>query len=332
MTTEVEERIHKALETHPLERLADGYRRVHPGAGIGTLRLLPFNLVQGGLQVVAVAEVLAEYSPGSVPAFSPLGVQRLNAMAVYGPYELRGGQLRQTAQYSIYANEPAAHLAAQSVLNAFGGQLPIGRSVALSTLSVAKHDEQRAHHNMPRQWAVPVPEESLQSAAQQLQQRGLSASHDATSVWAELALSGDCPSRAIDPTAETAAVHVYTGIPHPIAGVGYLSTISLPPGKSPRNAVEISRRLNAAELEQVDFAPRLGAWGLHGPDDLLAYSSFLPCAEPKINLHLTLLWWCALRAAWLRDRYWVADQGIVLDKPGAGAPQNPVPEGSGPPA
>jgi hypothetical protein len=29
---------------------------------------------------------------------------------------------------------------------------------------------------------------------------------------------------------------------------------------------------------------------------------------------MAMMWWCARRAAWIRDRYWVAQQGIVLDK------------------
>ncbi len=73
------------------------------------------------------------------------------------------------------------------------------------------------------------------------------------------------------------------------------------------------RRLNALELEQVDFAPRIGAWGLHGPNGLPGYSIFIPCAEPVGGLHMAIMWWCVRRAAWLRDRFWVAKRGITVD-------------------
>ncbi len=312
MASEVEERIHRALSAHPLEKIDQGYRRVHE-TGISTLRLLPVQGAPQGMHVVAIAEVLTEYKLAGLPSFHAIGVQRLNAMAVHGAYYLSNGQLRQTAQYSIHSDEPAVHLAAQSILNAFGGQLPIGRSTALATSSTAVLEEQRAHHAMPRQWQKPLDEESLKAAATLLQGRGLAASNGPTAVWAEYPLSGDCPSRSIDPQAETALLQVNAGISHPIAGAGYLAAISLPLTRAPANSAAICRRLNAMELEQVDFVPRVGAWGLHGPGDLPGYSCFIPCADPIDGMHLTIMWWCALRAAWIRDRLWVAKSGIQLD-------------------
>ena len=315
MTSEVEERIHKTLASHPLERIEGGYRLAHEaGVGASTLRLLPAGEPRDGQQVVAIAEVVAEYGPVGMPSFHPAGLQRLNRMAIYGAYHMQGDQLRQTAQFSIYGKEPSAHLAAQSILNAFGAQLPLGRSSALATVSAAMLEQQRAHHAMPREWKKPVDEQSMQAAAAALQARGLAASNNATSIWAEIAMSGDCPSRSIDPQAETALLQVTTATAHPIAGAGYLATIFLPLQKPPANSDEICRRLNALELEQVEFAPRNGAWGLHGKDDLPGYTCFVPCPEPIDGMHMALMWWCAGRAAWLRDGFWVAQQGIVFDK------------------
>jgi hypothetical protein len=314
VTSEVEERIHQALISHPLERIEDGYRLVHKsGAGISTLRLLPADEVRDGQHVVAIAEIVAKYNSAGLPSFHETGVERLNARAVHGAYQLSGRNLLQTAKFSIYSDEPAVHLAAQSILNAFGAQLPIGLSIALSTTSAAAQEQQRAHHALPREWQIPLGEESLQAARTTLQQRGLAASNDRTAVWAELPLSGDCPSRSIDPAAETALLQVKTGISHPIAGAGYLSTISLPFTQAPADSVAICRRLNALELEQVDFAPRNGAWGLHGPNGLPAYSCFIPAAEPLDGLHMAIMWWCVRRAAWLRDRVWQARAGLTLD-------------------
>jgi hypothetical protein len=314
VASEVEERVHKALERHPLERIEHGYRLVHPqGAGISTLRLLPAGAVREGSQVVSIAEIVAEYNSPGLPPLHSIGVQRLNSWAVHGAYHVDNGRLRQTAQYSIHANEPAAHLAAQSILNAFGGQLPLGRSTALAVASAAALRQQRAHHGMPSRWAKPLEEGALIAATTMLRQQGLAASNNSTAVWAELPLSGDCPSRAIDPQAETALLLINAGVPHPVAGAGYLATISLPMTQAPANAAEICARLNELEFQQADFVPRVGAWGLHVPDDLPGYSCFIPCAEPWGDLHMTILWWCVRRAAWLRDRFWVAKAGLQLD-------------------
>jgi hypothetical protein len=310
VTSEVEQRIHNALARHPLERMEQGYRMVHPqGAGISTLRLLPVNGTGEGAQVVSIAEIAAEYDSG-LPTFHATGVQRLNSWAVHGAYHQSGGRLRQTAQLSIYANEPAVHLTVQSILNAFGGQLPLGRSIALAVTSAAVLKQQRAHHALPPRWQTPLDPESLNAASAMLRQRGLAASNNSTSVWAELPLSGDCPSRSIDPQAETALLQVNVGVPHPIAGAGYLATISLPLPQAPADSAEVCARLNALELQEVDFVPRLGAWGLHAPNDLPGYSCFIPSAEALGGLHTTLMWWCARRAAWLRDRFWKAKAGL----------------------
>jgi hypothetical protein len=313
MSSEVVERIHKALASHPLERIENGYRRVHPeGGGRSILRLLPVNVAVDGAHVDTIAEVVAEYDSVNLPSFHATGVQRLNARAVYGAYHLSNGQLRQTAQYSIYSNESAAHAAAQSILNAFGSQLPLGRSMALGITSAAMLKEQRAFHGLAPQWQTSLGEESFKTAANLLQQNGWAAANSATSVWAEVPLSGNCPSRSIDPQAETALLQVNEGIPHPIAGAGYLATISLPTAEAPPNAAEICARLNALEMQQVDFVPRLGAWGLLGPKDLPVYSCFIPCTQPLGDMHITLMWWCVSRTVWLREKFWAAKQGLQL--------------------
>jgi hypothetical protein len=312
--SEVEERIHKALSRHSLERIEHGYRLVHPqGAGTSTLRLLPANVVRDQWHVVSIAEIVAEYNHVGLPSFSAIGVQRLNSWAVHGAYHLDKRGLRQSAQYSIYAGEPAAHFAAQRILNAFGGQLPIGRSTALATASAAALKQQRAHHAMPARWPKPLDEEALRAATAALQERGLAASNNATVVWAEFPLSGDCPSRAIDPQAETALLQVNVGVPHPVAGAGYLATISLPMTQAPPNCAEICAKLNELELAEADFVPRLGAWGLHVPNDLPGYSCFIPSAAPLDGLHITLMWWCVRRASWLRERLWTAKLGLTLE-------------------
>ena len=314
MASEVEERIHRALSSHSLERTADGYRLVHPaGAGISTLRILPATAVVDGEDLVAVAEIEANYGLAGLPPFHATGVQRLNSWAVHGAYALDDDRLRQTAQFSIYAKEPAVHLAVQTILNAFGAQLPIGRSTALATVSEAALKQQRAHHAMRGKWRKPLEEAQLQSAAQLFQEQGLAASSNATALWAEFPLSGDCPSRSVDPDAETALLQVNAGIAHPIAGAGYLATVALPLKDAVPNAAALCGELNRFELWETDFVPRLGAWGLHAPHDVPAYSCFIPAPEPVPAMHTALMWWCVRRAAWIRSRFWAPQRGLRLE-------------------
>ena len=316
LTSEVEDRIHKALAPHRLERIDGGYRVVHPlGAGISTLRLLPGE-GRPGSNLAGVAEITAEYGPAGMPVFHAEGVQRLNSWAVHGAYQVAEGHLRQKAQWSLYSDEPEIHFAVQAILNAFGAQLPLGRSTALATGSAAVLKQQRAHHAMPSRWPNPLDEHALTAAADALRRRGLAASNSATAVWAELPLSGDCPSRALDPKAETALLQVNLGGPHPVAGAGYLATISLPlqraAANTVANAAETCRRLNELEFQQLDFVPRLGAWGLHPPDDLPGYSCFVPTPAAQEGMHMALMGWCVRRAVWLRDGYWQAGVGIAV--------------------
>jgi hypothetical protein len=315
LTGEIADRIHQALAKHPLERLADGYRLVHPGGvGAGTLRLLPVAPEGEGPRVLSVVEIAAEYRAPALQRFHAAGVQRLNALALHGAFDLQGDTLVQKAQLSIYSNEVSAPFMTWLALTAFGQQLPLGQSTALATASAAILEQQRAHHGMPRQWHQPLAADALQATVASLHSRGLAASHNDKAVWAEVALSGTCPSRSIDPKAETALLQVTVGTPHPIAGAGYLASVSLPWPKAPADPAATCRRLNELEMGMPDFVPRLGAWGLHGPEDVPRYTCFIPCPEPFADLHSTMIWWQAVRAAWIRDDLWVAGEGIDFGK------------------
>ncbi len=126
-------------------------------------------------------------------------------------------------------------------------------------------------------------------------------------------MSGECPSRSIDPSAETAILQVNVASAHPIAGAGYLATITLPPAAAASDAASICARLNELEMQETDFVPRLGAWGLHATADLPGYSCFIPTSERSGALHLTMMWWSVRRAAWLRDRFWAKTVGFKRD-------------------
>ena len=311
MTSEIEERIHQALGKHQLERITDGYRLVHAGGvGVSTLRLLPVEPAGEGPRVLTIVEITAEYLAPALLRFHPAGVQRLNALALHGAFEQQGEALLQRAQLSLYSNEVSAPFMTWLALTAFGQQLPLGQSTALATASAAVLEQQRSHHGMPRQWNQPLGPDALKATVDSLHSRGLAASHNDKAVWAEVPLSGTCPSRSIDPRAETALLQVNVDTPHPIAGAGYLASLSLPWPKPPTDPAGICKRLNELEMARADFVPRLGAWGLHGPEDIPRYTCFIPCAEPFVDLHSTMIWWQAVRAAWIRDELWVAGEGL----------------------
>jgi len=314
LSSEVEERLHRVLSAHPLERIEGGYRLVHPGGvGTSTLRVRPVDESRDGLRVVGIAEIVAEHAGPGLPNLHPTGLQRLNALAVHGAYQICDGRIRQEAHVSLYEHESAVHFVTQTILNAFGGQLPLGRSILLATTSADALEAQRMHHAMPARWQQPLEAAAFAQSARSLRDRGFVAAHDATSIWAEFPLSGDCPSRTIDPEADTALLQVNTAIPHPIAGAGYLATILLPIREATPSGAEVCRRLNDLELEHVEFVPRLGAWGLHGSKELPGFTYFLPYTAPYADLQTTLILWCARRAAWLRERFWVARTGLDLE-------------------
>ena len=115
----------------------------------------------------------------------------------------------------------------------------------------------------------------------------------------------------IDSSTQTALLHVSTDVLHPLAGVGYLATIALPRDPDPREATQLCSALNELEMLQTDFVPRLGAWGLRGLDDDLAYTMFIPTDEPFLNFS-SLINWSILRAIWIRDYCWDQDRGISV--------------------
>lgn len=318
MTCEVEERIHKALAPHPLERTEDGYCLKHPGgAGVSRLRIRPVAAPAPESTLVATVDVIAEYAPLGLPSFHAAGIERLNAMAVYGAYQLVEGRLTQRAQFSLYSVDATPHLSTQMILDVFGRQLPIGRSVAAAIVSASATEQQRALHGLPGDWSERLPEEQLRTTAEALRARGIAAASDANSIWAEFALSGDVPSRTIDPKAETALLQLHAGMLHPVAGAGYLATIMLPFATRPADPVAVCGRLNAAEFDLLDFVPRMGAWGLHGPNDLPGYSCFIPCGKPYGAMHSALMWGCVQRASWIRQRHWAAGEGVVFGEAAA---------------
>jgi len=114
----------------------------------------------------------------------------------------------------------------------------------------------------------------------------------------------------LDPTSETALIHVYTDIPHPMAGVGYLGTVALPFDPPPNEVTWWCEHLNAREHERDDFVPRLGAWGMRGVNDQLVYALFWPTDQGNVNAVSNIANWLVQRTHWLRERFWVPGEGL----------------------
>lgn len=302
MISRIEQAIDERLSQFPdLERTGNGYRR-QTEYGVTELRFLPRDMhTADGLHLVTIADLETEFLSDQVPAFTAQEVQALNAGTVYGAFSQAGGRLRLRAQYSIYEQEPAHQMVTFLLLKALGEQLPLGWAIARSWASEEELRRNRANLEFPRTWATPIPAEVFDIAADNFRGLGLVASPGYSGFVLEVPLSGTTPSRLMDSAAETALLHVDIGIPHPIAGAGYLATIAMPTNPRGEELVSLSQRLNALEMAEDDFPPRLGAWGLRGLNDELVYSCFLPTTDRYGDFHATMMNWILRRTVWLRD-------------------------------
>jgi hypothetical protein len=168
----------------------------------------------------------------------------------------------------------------------------------------------RASLEYPRKWTQPPDLAEFEGAAEHFRQNGFVTTADAGGLFLEVALAAGPASRTIEPSAETALLHVTTDVKHPLAGVGYLCTIALPLNPPAAQQASWCAYLNEREHEQQDFIPRLGAWGLRGVNMDLAYGIFLPITYASSSLPLTLMNWMVQRTLWLKLNYWTAGRSL----------------------
>lgn len=310
MNSRVEALVHDQMAHQNVRRIQDGYE-AEDRIAVSRLRFLPATGGDRRFRVVSIAEISTTFSPELARSFSPLGVAVLNSQAVYGAYLLEEGQLSMRAQYTVYEEEPAAELAARMILDAFAAQMPFGCSNIFASASEDQLRQQRAYQECPRTWQETVSLDAFESLASIMRGRGIVCTPQEHGITAEIPLSGSCPSRMIERDADTALLVVTTHIPHPVAGVGYLATIALPTDPPAGEIATWCARLNALELRQVDFVPRLGAWGVRGVDNELVYSQFLPMNRPFGHIHQTIMSWMVERAAWLRRLGWERGRGLT---------------------
>jgi hypothetical protein len=193
---------------------------------------------------------------------------------------------------------------------AIGNQLPFGLAIAQSELSDEMLRGNRANLDVRRTWTVRLPPEEFAAGAQRLQQLGYVSTAGEDVLMLEVPMAESGRSRMLDPTSETALLHVTTGICHPVAGVGYLGTIALPFDPPRQEIAEWCENLNAREHQEEDFVPRLGAWGVRGVNDQLVYTLFWPTDRGFGSIHLTMANSLIQRTLWLRNNFWVAKSGL----------------------
>jgi hypothetical protein len=308
--TPVERLVADTLSSHNLQKIPGGYRQtLRQGVTDLTFRPLRRTTVDG-LTLAAIATVETRFAPGVVPDLNNDGVTRLNRRAAFGAFfrDARGIGSRLT--YTVYEQEPAARWAAVVLLDALGHQLPFGIAATQSELSEEHLRGNRANLEYPRRWTNPIPPSTYAEQAALLSSRGIVASAAPDGLILEVPFAEGAPSRMLDPRAETALVRVSTGVPHPLAGGGYLTTITLPIEPPPSTINAWCAHLNAAEHEQEDFVPRVGAWGVRGLHDELVHSLFWPSSHGDPGVVQNITNWAIRRALWLRRTYWTPGRGL----------------------
>jgi hypothetical protein len=312
LSSKVEQLVRGALNQYGVEQIPGGYK-IESDAATGSLLFLPATGGDDRYHLVSIAEISTRFNnlSSSEPDYEQIG--RLNSQALYGMYLWDQNLLHVKARVAIYEEEPASEFVADQILRAFSFQMPISYSALLASKSDDEFRRQRAYQECPRSWVTMPDAKTFNLAASNLMSRGLVSTAGDNVVVAEVVLSGTASSRMIDPSAETALVRVTTGVPHPLAGVGYLATIALPIEAPAEESAVTCARLNALELAQDDFVPRLGAWGLRSAGREIVYSQFIPTDQPFRDLQLTIMSWMCSRVAWLRNTCWAPGTGLVLD-------------------
>jgi hypothetical protein len=302
--SQVVEELYRTLDRYQMERTEFGYRR-SDGNGTTTLSVVPQEWTEGGITIVGFVEVSTAFHDSF--QLSQSYIQKLNGRAVFGAFHSRDGKLHLTAQYPLAAKEPHVPTVMIHVLNAFSGQLPFGFCVAESFLQPEMLKPYAEHHNRPREWRQSLPQDAFDAAVSLFRKRGhCYATRSGFTLEIPMFLA-DSPHWG-DPSVQTARLRVSADVVHPIAGVGYLATITLPVRS--RDVAEIASRLNEAELGQPHVFPRFGAWGVRGFNEQLVYSSFLPLDNYISHIHETLMAWMFVRALWIQSHFRDHTEGL----------------------
>lgn len=304
----VEEIVATHLAGHPVERISDGYRYTL-ASGVTDLTFRPAAGPRGPFELSAIATVDTRYQSG-MPNFTQYALAKLNRRSIFGSFYRGDDSVRSKLTFSIYTKEPAAEWVAELLLTAFGHQLACGIGIAQAELSDELLRANRANLEYPRTWERSVAPEELENCAARFRQAGFVSTVGPYGLVMEVPLAEGGKSRMIDPTSETALLHVSTAVRHPMAGVGYLGTIALPFNPIPQQLTQWCEYLNAQEHEQLDFVPRLGAWGVRGLNDEVVYALFWPTDQGAAGKLSNIANWLIQRTLWVKDAFWVPGVGL----------------------
>ena len=309
--SQISDLIHEHLEGQEIEVLSDGYRFALP-EGHTDLLFAPADVENNEWGLCEIATIVSVFEDGSY-SLSPEQVAHLNRRSAFGSFYLLDGNLECKQTISIYEEDPAYQWIARILLTSLGTQLPFAIGQIQSEISDEHLRGNRANLEMPRYWNTATASEIFEIVAETFQRRGYMSTGGKGGLTLEVPLTdSSAASQIMNPFAETALLRVSIDTPHPLAGVGYLSTIALPYNPPIEEIVEIANRLNSLEHEQLDFVPRLGAWAIRGKGDQLVYSMFWATPDGEPGFELTMMNWMVQRTLWLRDNFWLPGNGVQI--------------------
>lgn len=258
---------------------------------------------------VAVAAIESRFAPGLMPDFTAERIARLNRRSVYGAFFLTDGHLCCRLAFPLHASEQDAEWIAGYLIMAFVMQGLLGFSTAEVEVSKAELPAARASLDSPRQWVAPLPDMAFEEVAQRLESEGQVARARPGGLYIPVALDGLGMLQGGD----DAVINITTEIEHPLAGTGYLATLTLPPLPLWEPADGWCAVLNKLEHEEPDFPPRLGAWALRGGGGgaEIVYGLFLPAEEGNATVLDRIARWMIWRAEWIRDTHWEPGTGLM---------------------
>lgn len=258
---------------------------------------------------VTVAAIESRFAPDLIPDFTEERIARLNRRGVYGTFFLTDGRLCCRLAFPLHASEQDTEWIAEYLIVAFLMQGPLCFSTARAEVSKAEFLAARDDLDAPRQWSTPLPDTAFEKIAQRLESEGQVARAHPGRLYIAVALDGLGMLQGGD----DAVINITTGIDHPLAGTGYLATLTLPPLPLWQPGGAWCAALNELEHEEPDFPPRLGAWALRGGGGgaEIVYGLFLPTEEGSAAVLERIARWMIWRAEWIRDTHWEPGAGLM---------------------
>jgi hypothetical protein len=300
----VEEFVYEALSSsEACRRTASAFERSHE-LGVTTLKFYPQESADERWNILSIAEIKTTFSSETLGKLDQATVQTINGRSVFGLFAIEREKLCMYTQVSLFREDADSQFLAVLILRTFWDQLAGGYATVQSVLAPASTEDARAWLNFPHEWSTPVIEEDVNNTLTTLRQYGYVGSKGDDGFVFEVVLSGESPTRMMDPTADTALVSVRTGVRHPVAGIGFYGTIAFPLAPAAGTAPAIAERLNSLELRLEGFPPRAGAWGCREGGREVVYNIFVPAGDLPLRLHQTLASWLVQRAKWIAEHHW----------------------------